>query len=62
MLADGRLTRVELFGGLGKASVPVDGNEYFQMSSFYFNSPFLKLFQEMPGHVIRISYRIYSDV
>lgn len=44
MLTDGRLAGVELLSCLGEAFVFIDGYKYFQVSSFYFDSPVLIYF------------------
>ena len=44
MLADRRLAGVQLFGGLGEASVLVNGDEYFQVSCFDGSGPQFKVY------------------
>jgi hypothetical protein len=44
MLADRGLAGVQLFGGLGEASVLVNGDEYFQVSSFDGSCPQVKVY------------------
>ena len=43
MLTNGGLTGIELLCRLGETSIFVYSNKYFQMSSFYFDSPVLPL-------------------
>lgn len=62
MFAYRRLAGVELLGGFGEASVLVDGNKYFQMSSFYLLSPVINLFHVPVKNGIRISYENYSQL
>jgi len=52
VFADSRLAGVELFGGPGEALVCVDGDENFEVSSFYLEPPVLNLFQVREKHGI----------
>ncbi len=52
VFADRRLAGVELFGGPGEASVFIDSDEYFQVSSFYLGTPVVNLFQVGAKHGI----------